>query len=126
MTEIKRVLVVEDDEDILDVLKNIFLEEGFEVYTAVDGLDGFEKFKANKPDIVFADIVMPKLDGNQLAIKIKELSPSTPIILVSGRFTDLLDRHYDGELKCDQVLYKPFTRIDILQSIALFNSGKDG
>ena len=125
MTEIKRVLVIEDDEDILDVLKNIFLEEGFEVDTAVDGLDGFEKFKANKPDIIFADIVMPKLDGIQLAIKIKELSPSTPIILVSGRFTDLLDRHYDGELKCDQVLYKPFTRTDILQSIALFNSGKD-
>ena len=125
MTEIKRVLVIEDDEDILDVLKNIFLEEGFEVDTAVDGLDGFEKFKAKKPDIIFADIVMPKLDGSQLAIKIKELSPSTPIILVSGRFTDLLDRHYDGELKCDQVLYKPFTRTDILQSIALFNSGKD-
>ena len=120
MSDLKRVLVIEDDEDILEVLKNIFLEEGFDVDTAVDGLDGFSKFQACKPDIIFSDIMMPGMDGSALAKKIKEISPKTPIVLVSGRFPDLLDRHYDGELQCDQVLYKPFTRVDIIQSLSLF------
>jgi two-component system, OmpR family, response regulator VanR len=120
MSTVKSVLVVEDDPDILDVLKNIFIEEGLEVFTAVDGLDGLAKFKAHNPDIIFADIMMPGLDGQQLTIEIKKLSPETPIILVSGRFTDLLDRHHEGELTCDQVLYKPFTRVDIVQTLSLY------
>ena len=122
MSNIKHVLIVEDDGDVLEVLQKIFLEEGLEVSTAVNGLDALEKFNEKRPDIIFSDIFMPELDGAQLAIRVKDIAPDLPIVLVSGRFTDLIDMHRAGEFKCDRILYKPFTKWDILQTLSFFNS----
>jgi CheY-like chemotaxis protein len=124
MSKKKHVLIVEDDPDVLQVLNEIFLDEGLQVTTAVDGLDAMEKFNLSRPDIIFADIMMPGLDGAQMAIKIKALAPDLPIILVSGRFNDLIDKHYTGEIKCDQVLYKPFTKTDIIQTVSMYLAEK--
>ena len=115
-----KVLVVEDDPDILDMLKNIIQEKGFHVICAHQGEEALELFKREQPCLVLADIRMPVLDGIALAEAVKSLNPNTPVILISGQYPNLMTDKLDHKLKCDHVLYKPFASADIIESLNLF------
>ncbi len=78
------VLVVEDDRSVAYMLELALSQAGFKVEIAVDGLDGWEAFQRQCPDIVVSDIRMPKLDGVQLLAKIKTLEPEMDVILLTG------------------------------------------
>lgn len=82
----KRILVVEDEFGIQEILRDVFILEGYEVRTAVNGEDGYQTFLEFKPDRVFTDIVMPKMSGIELVKKIRQTYPKIKVIYMSGFF----------------------------------------
>lgn len=82
----KKILVVEDEEVLLDVLQSKLKKEGYEVFVARDGEQGFNKIKKEKPDLILLDIIMPKMGGFEVmreVVKIPELA-KIPIIVISN------------------------------------------
>lgn len=82
----QKILVVEDEFGLQDVFRDIFLMEGFDVRLAVDGDDGYKVYQEFKPDLVFTDVVMPKMSGIELVEKIRETEPKIKVIYTSGFF----------------------------------------
>jgi CheY-like chemotaxis protein len=120
MTPTKKVLVVEDDADIRDMIRDMLISNGISVLTANDGVEGLALYNQHSPKLVMADVRMPNKDGFQMAEAIKEINHKTPIILFSGQYPDLLWDKMDNKLKCDHVLFKPLQKSDILESVTLF------
>ncbi|MDD2806802.1 MAG: response regulator [Elusimicrobiales bacterium] len=91
----KKILIVDDEPDILFVLTTAIRKNGYLVDTASNGLEALEKIKADRPDAVIMDIMMPKMDGNTVNLKLKE-DPDTagiPVIIMTGKghFKELLE-----------------------------------
>ncbi len=82
----KKILVVEDEFGLQETFRDIFTMEGYDVRVAVDGIDGFEMYKKFLPDLVFTDVVMPKMSGLDLVLKIREINPDVKVIYISGFF----------------------------------------
>jgi len=77
---------VEDEFGLQETLRDIFLMEGYDVRVAVDGEDGYEAFLKFNPDLVFTDVVMPKMSGIELVRKIRRKNPKIKVIYISGFF----------------------------------------
>lgn len=92
---VKKILIVEDDKDFLSILKIKFTSEGFSVVTAENGEEGLKMAEEEKPDLVLSDVLMPKLDGVEMAKKIKEANKNTLIILL----TNIKDTGYSENMK---------------------------
>jgi YesN/AraC family two-component response regulator len=82
----KKVLVVEDEFGLQETFRDIFSLEGYDVRVAVDGKDGYKTFLEFKPDLVFTDVVMPKMTGIELVRKIHQDHPAIKVIYISGFF----------------------------------------
>lgn len=116
-----RVLVVDDEEDLREILQQIFLRLGFEVEVACDGSEALTKLSQKKVDLVISDSKMPLMSGPDLLKKIKQLygSAAPRFILVSGDL-NLAESKFSEQIKPDDVLMKPF-RIELIKSkIATF------
>ncbi len=114
MEEAKRILVVDDEEMIRRLSSTLLTRLGYEVTEAVDGVDGLEKVIANPPDLILLDIQMPRMDGLEVARRLKE-SPDTkhiPIVIVSS-FSDLEPRVKALEIGVDDFLSKPVDRTEL-------------
>jgi len=83
----KKILIVEDDEDIVFLLKMILEEEGYKVISASDGQMGYDSVLKEKPDLVLLDIMMPKVDGYTLNLHLKQHQETSeiPVIVITGR-----------------------------------------
>ena len=101
-----KILVVDDDSNISELLKVYFTNEGYEVKTASDGMEGISFFKMYEPDIVLLDIMLPKKDGWQVCREIREMS-SKPIIMITAK-GEVFDKVLGLELGADDFLVKPF------------------
>jgi len=103
----RRILVVDDDGDIRKVISNLLRFMGFDVALAGNGIEALAVFVENSFDLVVTDLQMPAMDGSQLAQLVKERSPNTPVIMLTGS---------DGETvwkkvktgSVDSVIFKPF------------------
>jgi signal transduction histidine kinase len=104
-----RILVVDDEPSIREVLRAYFKEDGHSVGVAVDGREGFELFCGSDWDLVVTDRAMPHLNGDQLAAAIKQIRPHVPVILITG-FADVMSDVGDHPPAIDIVMPKPFTR----------------
>jgi len=91
----KKILIVEDDEDFLSILKTKFTSEGFSVVTAKDGEEGIRVAEKEKPDLIFTDVLMPKMSGIEMAKKIKESNENALIIFL----TNMKDSDDTSEVK---------------------------
>jgi len=91
----KKVLIVEDDEDFVFILKIKFESEGFSVVTAGDGEGAVDTAKQEKPDLILSDILLPKMNGVEMAKKIKEANKDVKIVFLSN----LTDTEYTSEVK---------------------------
>ena len=90
----KKILVVDFDEESLIALSNLVFEEGFQAVTAMDGLSGYEKFKADNFDLVMVEPMLPKLHGFDLTKRISQESRGTvPVIIVTGLYKGSQYRH---------------------------------
>lgn len=80
----KRALCIDDDAPIRELLKDLLVEAGFDVVTAVDGAEGLKAFKASPFDLVVTDLLVPKLDGIRLAEEIRAIAPSAKILVITA------------------------------------------
>lgn len=101
-----KILVVDDDPNICDLLRLYFENEGYEVKTASDGAEGVSFFKMYEPDLVLLDIMLPKKDGWQVCREIRE-SSSKPIIMITAK-GEVFDKVLGLELGADDFVVKPF------------------
>ena len=105
MTDTK-ILVVDDDSNISELLKIYFENEGYDVKLAADGVEGLNFFKIYEPDLVLLDIMLPKKDGWQVCREIREIS-SKPIIMITAK-GEVFDKVLGLELGADDFVVKPF------------------
>lgn len=101
-----KILVVDDDLNICDLLRLYFENEGYEVKTANDGAEGVSFFKMYEPDLVLLDIMLPKKDGWQVCREIREIS-GKPIIMLTAK-GEVFDKVLGLELGADDFMVKPF------------------
>jgi twitching motility two-component system response regulator PilG len=113
-----KVLVVDDSKTIRRTAETLLSKEGCEVFTAVDGFDALSKVADHHPDIIFVDIMMPRLDGYQTCALIKhnKVFRATPVIMLSSK-DGLFDRARGRIVGSEQYLTKPFTRDELLSAI---------
>ena len=113
-----KVLVIDDSKTIRRTAETLLAKEGCEVFTAVDGFDALSKIADHQPDIVFVDIMMPRLDGYQTCALIKnnQMFKSTPVIMLSSK-DGLFDKARGRIVGSEQYLTKPFTREELLGAI---------
>ena len=101
-----KILVVDDEAAICEMLRLYFENEGYEVKTAADGAEGLNFFKLYEPDLVLLDIMLPKKDGWQVCREIREIS-SKPVIMITAK-GDVFDKVLGLELGADDFVVKPF------------------
>ncbi|HEY3901985.1 MAG TPA: response regulator [Chthoniobacter sp.] len=112
-----RILVVEDEPLVREVICVYLDEDHHQVVTAENGREGLEKFKAGEFDIVMTDRAMPEMNGDQLAQEIKKLRPQQPVVLLTG-FGDLMSGAGEHPAGVDLVVSKPFTLGTLRNAIA--------
>jgi CheY-like chemotaxis protein len=115
----KRVLVVDDDEDMQDLLRQALETESYEVTVAQDGLDALEMVEQASPDLILLDLMMPRMDGATFAKELhnRGLIPSTPIIVVSA---DVNAKQKIENMGADSYITKPFDLHCLLDEVAHF------
>ena len=110
-----RVLVVEDDQDIADVLQRSLRMEGYEVRIAGDGLAALDEAHGFLPDVVILDLGLPRLDGIEVARELRR-DDDVPILMLTAR--DALEARVEGlDSGADDYLVKPFERQELLARI---------
>lgn len=110
----RKVLVVEDDENVMDVIKTWLEREGYAVLEAADGKRGLELTDL-KPDLVILDVILPEMDGLTLCKQIRDRSP-VPILMLSAR-AETIDRVAGLEVGADDYLGKPFHPKELLARV---------
>ena len=114
MSDIK-ILVVDDDSNICELLRLYLEKEKFTVVTAADGRQALEAFDSEKPDLMLLDVMMPHLDGWQVCREIRKRS-QCPIIMVTAK-GELFDRVLGLELGADDYVVKPFEAKEVIARI---------
>ena len=121
-----RIMVIDDSRTIRRTAESLLKKEGFEVITATDGFEALSLIADHRPDLIFLDIMMPRLDGYQTCALIKHHREfgQTPVIMLSSK-DGLFDRARGRVVGADAYLTKPFTRDDLLGTIERY-SGDTG
>ena len=107
----KKILVVDDEKPISDIIKFNMVKEGYEVVTAFDGREALEVFEAENPDILILDLMLPELDGLEVARTIRKTS-SVPIIVLSAKDSEF-DKVIGLEIGADDYVTKPFSNREL-------------
>ena len=113
-----KVMVIDDSKTIRRTAETLLSTAGCDVITAVDGFDALAKIADLQPDIIFVDIMMPRLDGYQTCALIKNNSAfqATPVIMFSSK-DGLFDRAKGRIVGSDQYITKPFSKDELLSAI---------
>jgi twitching motility two-component system response regulator PilG len=114
-----KILVIDDSKTIRRTAETLLSKEGCTVYTAVDGFDALSKIADHHPDVIFVDIMMPRLDGYQTCslIKHNKTFKDIPVIMLSSK-DGLFDRARGRIVGSEHYLTKPFTKDELLGAIA--------
>ncbi len=113
---VKRILVVEDEVDIRDFLKELLVDEGYNVQTAEDGIEALNAVKKAEPDLVVLDLGLPKMSGESVCLELRKKYPRLPIIILTGRDTtpDIIK---GLQLGADDYVTKPFIADELLARV---------
>lgn len=113
-----KVMVIDDSKTIRRTAETLLKKEGCEVVTATDGFEALSKITDQAPDIIFVDIMMPRLDGYQTCALIKhnQVFKTTPVIMLSSK-DGLFDKARGRIVGSEQYLTKPFTKDELLGAI---------
>ena len=120
-----KVMVIDDSKTIRRTAETLLNKAGYQVITATDGFEALAKVVDYQPDIIFMDIMMPRLDGYQTCALIKnnEAFRNTPIIMLSSK-DGLFDRARGRIVGSDQYITKPFTKEELLGAIQEYAGDK--
>jgi twitching motility two-component system response regulator PilG len=113
-----KVMVIDDSKTIRRTAETLLKKEGCDVITATDGFEALSKITDQNPDIIFVDIMMPRLDGYQTCALIKhnQVFKRTPVIMLSSK-DGLFDKARGRIVGSEQYLTKPFTKEELLGAI---------
>ena len=114
----KRILVVDDEPNVRGALRMMLEMDGYVVTEANNGAEALDLFAKGKFDLVTTDFEMPVMKGNELAVRIKQLAPSQPILMISAYGKEL----GESENPVDGILNKPFTMDNLRGAIAKLQS----
>jgi two-component system, OmpR family, alkaline phosphatase synthesis response regulator PhoP len=112
----KKVLVVDDEQSIITLLKYNLEQNGFEVITAMDGAEGRDLAMSHNPDFIVLDLMLPKLDGMEVCKQLRQNRITTPILMLTAK-DDEFDKVLGLELGADDYLTKPFSPREIIARI---------
>ncbi|MBA5729970.1 response regulator transcription factor [Aerococcaceae bacterium INB8] len=111
----KKILVVDDEKPISDIITFNLSNEGYEIVTCFDGEDAIEKFKETKPDLVILDLMLPKKDGLEVCREIRKES-AVPIIMLTAKDSEI-DKVLGLELGADDYVTKPFSNRELMARV---------
>ena len=116
----KRVMLIDDSNTIRRCAEMFLTQAGWEVIVAEDGFDALVKILDHQPDLIFVDVIMPRLDGYQTCslIKHNDRCKDTPVIMLSAK-DSAFDRARGRAAGADDYLCKPFSKESLLRSVAL-------
>ncbi len=112
----KKILVVDDESNIVDILRFNLQREGYEVVAAYDGQEGLEKARSESPDLILLDVMLPLMDGFQVCEELRKTDRLTPIIMLTAREEER-DRVMGLELGADDYVVKPFSVRELLARV---------
>jgi two-component system, OmpR family, alkaline phosphatase synthesis response regulator PhoP len=114
----KKILIVDDEPFILKSLSFVLTKEGFHIETATNGLEAMEKIRRSKPDIVFLDIMMPKMNGMEVCQWIRKdpLLKNIYVIILTAKGQEM-DREKGFSIGADEYMTKPFSPSSVVQRI---------
>ncbi len=118
MADKKRILIVDDERDLVETITFRLEASGYEVLAAYDGAEGLEKARTEKPDIILLDVMMPKMDGYQVCrmLKFDEEFKNIPIIMLTARGQDM-DKKTGTDVGADGYITKPFDSKMLMEEI---------
>ena len=112
-----RILVIDDDDSVRDILSRMLKTKGHQVVVASNGEEGIERFKSEPFDMVFTDLGMPRLSGWEVGKAIKGINPKVPIAMITGWGVEL-DREKMSESGIDLIISKPFNFDQVIQLVS--------
>lgn len=112
-----KVLIVEDDEAILEGLKDDLEFEGFSVSSARDGKDGLDKALTSRFNLIILDILLPKINGFEVCKRLRDSSINTPILMLTAAKTEEMDKVRGLELGADDYVTKPFGANELMARV---------
>ena len=117
----KKILIVDDEPDIVETLKFLVESEGFEGITALDGEEALKKAKEEKPDIIILDVMLPKINGYKVCrlLKFDSKYKHIPILMVTARSQEE-DKVIGEETGADEYITKPFDINEIVEKIHFY------
>jgi len=110
------ILIAEDEISLNSLVCSYFKQEGYQVYSTINGVEALNCFENNKVDIVISDIMMPQMDGFTLAEKIRELNGKVPIVFLTAK-DDKLSKQFGYKLGIDDYITKPFDIDELVMKI---------
>lgn len=111
----KRILIIDDEKPIVDILTYNLQKEGYEIIEAYDGEHGYNRAMNDKPDLILLDVMLPKQDGLTVCRKIREKS-SVPIIMLTAK-EDVVDKIIGLEIGADDYITKPYSTRELIARI---------
>lgn len=111
----KKILVVDDEKPISEIVKYNLIKEGYEVFTAYDGEEALEMVKAEEPDLIILDLMLPKVDGLEVAREVRK-TYNMPIIMVTAKDSEI-DKVLGLELGADDYVTKPFSNRELIARV---------
>ena len=111
----KKILVVDDEKPISDIIKFNLEKEGYEIITAFDGEEALEKVAEESPDLIVLDVMLPKIDGLEVVREVRK-THSMPIIMVTAKETEI-DKVLGLELGADDYVTKPFSNRELVARV---------
>ncbi|MBF8807545.1 MAG: response regulator transcription factor [Enterococcus lacertideformus] len=111
----KKILVVDDEKPISDIVKFNLAKEGYDVYTAYDGEEALEKVSEVEPDLILLDLMLPKMDGLEVAREVRK-TYDMPIIMVTAKDSEI-DKVLGLELGADDYVTKPFSNRELVARV---------
>ncbi len=113
----KKVLIVDDEPDTLELVKTILESRGFKTTLASSGAEALSKITDGRPDLVILDIMMPDMDGWDVFRKIKEIDPKMPVAILTAKAQNIdkfLGLHV---LKAEEYITKPFGKDELIEKV---------
>ena len=114
-----RILVVDDDENIREILKDLLIISGHQVFLSCNGEEALGIFSKQDPDLVFTDLGMPGISGWEVNRRIKEIHPDKPVVIISGWGTQISEEDMKNS-KVDLIVSKPFSLDQITEVASKF------
>lgn len=117
----KKILIVDDEEDVVELVQVLLITEGYEVITGKNGLEALEIIKIENPDLIILDIMMPEMDGVEVCKRLRKLDKmeNIPIVMFSAKLS-AVDKKESFDAGADGFITKPFNTKGFIASIKTY------